>query len=208
MGRADDPSCTCSSRRTRCADSTARSPIDYVLKQPAQKVTIEFLDAQGKVIRSFTGTAADAAKPAGPPSPEEMFLPRDPKPPVGAGMHRLNWDLRYPGATDFPGLIMWAADTRGPIAPPGTYQVRVTADGQTETQPFAIKREPHLLADVTDADLQKEFDLAMQVSQEVSQANEAVLLVRGIRPQIKDRASKLDSKAGRPRRRSTISRRT
>ena len=170
--------------------------IDYMLKNPAQKVTIDFLDSQGNVIRSFTGTAADAAKPAGPPSPEEMFRPRDPKPPVGAGMHRLNWDLRYKGAADFPGLIMWAASTRGPVTPPGTYQVRVTADGQTETQSFAVRREPHILADATDADLQKEFDLAMQVNRKTTQANEAVLLVRGIRPQIKDRESKLDSKTG------------
>jgi hypothetical protein len=170
--------------------------VDYVLKNAAQKVTVDFLDSQGTLIRSFTGTAADAAKPAAPPSPEEMFRPRDPKPPIGAGMHRLNWDLRYKGATDFPGLIMWAANTRGPIAPPGTYQVRVTADGQSETQSFAIRRDPRVLPDVTDADLQKEFDLAMQVNRKTTQANEAVLLVRGIRPQIKDREGKLDSKTG------------
>ena len=37
--------------------------MDYALKQPAQKVTVDFLDGKGKVIRSFTGTAADDAKP-------------------------------------------------------------------------------------------------------------------------------------------------
>ena len=84
--------------------------------------------------------------------------------------------------------------------------MRVTADGDTQTQPFAIRREPHVLADVTDADLQKQFDLAMQVRNKTTQANEAVLLVRGIKPQIKDRASKLDARPGRPRRRSTSSR--
>jgi len=172
--------------------------IDYSLKQPAEKVTIDVLDGQGKLIRSFSGTAADASqKPAGPPSDEDFFRrPPDPKPAVAAGINRLNWDLRYPGATDFPGLIMWAASTRGPIAPPSTYQVRVTADGQTQTQTFAIKREPHLLADVTDADLQKQFDLAMKIRDKTSQANDAVLLVRGIKPQIQDRKGKLDSKAG------------
>ncbi len=170
--------------------------VDYLLKAAAQKITIDFLDAQGNAIRSFTNTAAEAEKPAAPPSPEDFFRPRDPKPPLAVGMHRLNWDLRYKAATDFPGLIMWAASTRGPIAPPGAYQVRVTADGQTETQSFAIKREPHILVDVTDADLQKEFDLAMQVSRKTTQANEAVLLVRGIRPQIDDRRNKLDSQTG------------
>ena len=170
--------------------------IDYSLKAPAQKVIVDILDAKGDAIRSFSNSSAEADKPAGPPSPQDFFRPQDPKPPLAAGLHRLNWDLRYKGATDFPGLIMWAASTRGPVAPPGTYQVRVTADGQTATQPFAIARETHLLADVTDADLQKQFDLAMQISRKTSQANEAVLLVRGIRPQIEDRKSKLDSSTG------------
>ena len=53
----------------------------------------------------------------------------------------------------------------------------MTADGQTETQPFAIRREPHLLKDVTDQDLREEFDLAIKVRDKASQANEAVLLV-------------------------------
>ncbi len=169
--------------------------VDYALKQPAQSVTVDFLDGKGTVIRRFTGTAADAARP--PSAGEGDFRrPPEPKPPVAAGMHRLNWDLRYTGATDFQGLIMWSASTRGPIAPPGAYQVRVTADGQSQTQSFSVKREPTLLADVSDADLQKEFDLAMQINTKASQANEAVLLVRGVRPQIKDRESKLDSKVG------------
>ncbi|HEY3884085.1 MAG TPA: hypothetical protein VGL62_02665 [Vicinamibacterales bacterium] len=170
--------------------------IDYTLKEPAQKITVDVLDPQGNVIRSFGNTAADAAKSAGPPSPADFFRPRDPQPPLSAGMHRLEWDLRYKGAADFPGLIMWAASTRGPIAPPGTYHVRVTADGQTSAQPFSIRREAHILTDVSDADLQKEFDLAMQISKKTSQANDAVLMVRGIRPQIADRKNKLDSKTG------------
>ena len=29
--------------------------VDYYLKQAADKVTIDFLDAQGKVVKSFTG---------------------------------------------------------------------------------------------------------------------------------------------------------
>jgi len=170
--------------------------VDYYLKQPAQKVTMELLDAQGKVIRTFAGTPADAERK--PPAPEDddggFRRPPEPHPAVAAGLHRLTWDLRYPGATDFPGLIMWAASSRGPIAPPGTYQARVSADGQTETQSFAIQREPHLLKDVTDQDLQEEFDLAMKVRDKASQANEAVLLVRGIREQIKDRKARLDAR--------------
>jgi len=170
--------------------------VDYYLKQPAQKVTMAFLDAQGKAIRTFTGTPADAERK--PPSPGDDDGPRrppEPHPAVSAGLHRLTWDMRYPGATDFPGLVMWAASSRGPLAPPGTYQVRVTADAETATQSFAIAREPHLLKDVSDQDLQEEFDLAMRVRDKSSQANEAVLLVRGIKAQIDDRKKKLDAKS-------------
>jgi photosystem II stability/assembly factor-like uncharacterized protein len=171
--------------------------VDYHLKQPAQKVTMEFLDPQGKVIRAFTGTPADAERkpPADDAADEGPRRPPEPHPAVAAGLNRLMWDMRYPGATDFPGLIMWAANSRGPLAAPGTYQVRVTADGQTDTQPFAIRREPHLLKDVTDQDLREEFDLAIKVRDKASQANEAVLLVRGIKAQIEERKSKLDAKA-------------
>jgi hypothetical protein len=171
--------------------------VDYYLKQPAQKITMEFLDSQGNAIRTFTGTPADAEKKPTPPSDDDggFRRPPDPHPAVAAGLHRVTWDMRYPGATDFPGLIMWAASARGPLAPPGAYQVKVTADGETETQSFAIAREPHVLKDVTDQDLREEFDLAMKVRDKTSQASDAVLLVRGIKAQIEDRKAKLDPKA-------------
>jgi photosystem II stability/assembly factor-like uncharacterized protein len=171
-------------------------PINYQLKQTAEKLTIEILDAQDHVIRTYTGTKADSERKPEPPTIEDIFNPKDPKPSTLAGLQRLDWDLRYDRATDFAGLIMWDATTRGPVAPPGQYHVRVTADGHTETQAFAVKREPHLLADVTDADLQREFQLALQIRDTTAKANQAVLLVRGIRPQIQDRAGKLDSKTG------------
>jgi photosystem II stability/assembly factor-like uncharacterized protein len=170
--------------------------ITYRLKQPAEKISIEILDPQQTVIRAFSGTRADSEKKPAPPTIEDIFNPKDPKPSTLAGIQRLDWDLRYNRATEFAGLIMWDATTRGPVAPPGTYQVRVTADGHTATQTFAVRREPHVLADVTDADLQREFQLAMQIRDTAARANQAVLLVRGIRPQIKDRAGKLDSKTG------------
>jgi photosystem II stability/assembly factor-like uncharacterized protein len=171
--------------------------VDYYLKTPVQKVTMEFIDPQGKVVRTFTGTPADAErKPPQPGSDDEggFRRPPEPHPPVSAGLHRQTWDVRYTGPTEFPGLIMWAASPRGPEAPPGMYQVRVTADGETQTQPFAIRREPHVLKDVTDQDLRDQFDLAIQIRDRVSMANEAVLLARGIKQQIQDRKSKLDPK--------------
>ena len=70
----------------------------------------------------------------------------------------------------------------------------MTADGQTETQEFTIARDPRVLRDVTDQDLREQFDLAMNIRNKVSQANDAVLLVRGIKAQIRLRKEKLDAK--------------
>ena len=87
------------------------------------------------------------------------------------------------------GMIMWAASTRGPAAPPGRYQVRVTAAGETKTQDVEIRRNT-AVPGVTDADLQAQFDLAMRISERVSEANRAVIRIRDIKEQITDRIGK------------------
>lgn len=176
---------------------------DYSLEAAVKDVRIEILDEKGASIRTYTNSEAEVAKAKAAAAEragggEEDFFrgPRDPKPPLAPGHHRVNWDLRYPGATEFPGMIMWAASSRGPLAPTGSYQVRVTADGESQTKPFRIEREKTLLRDVTDADLQAQFDLAIQVRNKASQANDAVLLIRGIKAQVDERIKKLDT--GKP----------
>ncbi len=162
--------------------------VDYYLKQPAEKMTIEFLDPQGKVIRSYAGAppAAPAATPA--PAADEFFRPAPPPPTVKQGLNRFVWDTRYPDAKDFKGLIMWAGSVRGPAAPPGQYQVRLTVGNQTKTQPFAILRNPKGTA--TEEDLSEQFTLASQIGGKVSAANAAVLRIRDLKDQIADRIQK------------------
>jgi photosystem II stability/assembly factor-like uncharacterized protein len=164
--------------------------IDYYLKEAAERVTLEILDEQGQLIRTFTGTAPDPAAPDAAPaaSEEDDFRPRPARVAVKQGLNRFVWDTRYPDATGFPGLVMWAGSVRGPQAPPGHYQVRLTAAGQTATQPFAIVRNPNIAA--TDADLREQFDLARQINAKVSAANSAVVRIRDMKSQIDDRTGK------------------
>ena len=164
--------------------------VDYYLKEPADRVTIEFVDPKGKSIRTYTGPVAQESTAPRPPEMEAEDAPRQPPGArvTGAkGMNRFTWDMRYPNPREFPGMIMWAASTRGPAAPPGRYQVRVTAGSVTKTQDFLIRRNT-AVAGVTDADLQAQFALAMQISQRVSDANNAVLRIRSIKAQLADRA--------------------
>jgi photosystem II stability/assembly factor-like uncharacterized protein len=157
--------------------------IDYVLKAPASKVVMEILDAGGKVIRTYAS------------GEENGKIDRDyagrpiPRPSRGAGLNRFTWDLRYDGATVFPGLVMWVGTPDGPIAAPGAYQVRLTADGETRTQPLTVVRDPRQPA-LTDADLQAQFELALKARDGINAAHETVILIRRIKGQVQDRTAK------------------
>jgi hypothetical protein len=173
--------------------SVNQAVIDYYLKQPADKVTIEILDSKGQAVSTFT-SAGDDKKPA-EDAGGESFGPPPPRPPSRkAGANRFTWDLRYAGATTFQGMILWSARAEtGPLAPPGTYQVRLTANGQTRTRSLVVKKDPRL-AGVTEDDLAKQFDLAIKVRDKTSEANEMVILIRDIKKQIKDRSDKAQDK--------------
>ncbi len=108
--------------------------------------------------------------------------------PATVGLNCVTWNLRYPDAVGFPGMILWGGGLSGPAAAPGTYQVRLTANGRTQTQPLVIKRHPWHAA--TDADLQEQFDLAIQVRDKVTEANQAVIQIRRIQDAVGDRLGK------------------
>ena len=163
----------------------------YLLKKPAQKLTVDVLDAGGQVIF----TAAGAPPPArggrgrGDAADEQGGgRGRGNAPPAASlapGLNRVNWGLTYPGATTFPGMILWGASTNGPAALPGAYQVRLTVDGAVMTQPLTVRRHP--LRSATDADLKEQFDLALQIRDKVSEANNAVIQIRKIKDDVASR---------------------
>jgi hypothetical protein len=174
--------------------------IDYYLKEAADKVTIDILNAQRRVIRSFTRTAEEEKKeqekteqekkkgqPEEEEDEEESFFRGGPPPRVGlkAGMNRFTWDMRYPNAVEFPNLILWAGSTRGPLAPPAAYAVRLTVGEHSQTQPFNVVRNP--AGSATDADLMEQFTLASQITDRLSAANGAVVRLRSLKEQIKNR---------------------
>jgi hypothetical protein len=152
----------------------------YYLNKEVTDLNVEILDPSGKVIQTFKG---EKAKPQTNDSPDdEDGLGRKlPAPTLKAGLNKFEWDLHYPAATSFKGMILWGARTNGgPAAPPGNYQVRLTVAGQTFTQPFEIKLDPRL-KNVTAADVQEQFKTAMMIRDQTSKANEAVIKIRDIK---------------------------
>jgi len=172
--------------------SVDQGVINYYLKQTADKVEVQILDASGKMVRSFTGSAdEEKKKDANPDAEDSEFGPPRAKPPTRtAGINRFSWDLRYPGATVFEGMILWGGRAeQGPMAPPGDYSARLIVGSTTQTQKFAVLKDPRI-PDVTAADLEEQFKLASQVRDKVSQADEMVIQIRAIKKQLKDRTDK------------------
>jgi photosystem II stability/assembly factor-like uncharacterized protein len=178
--------------RPRSAICLVRGAVFNYFLQQAVPVTIEVLDAKGTVVRVFTSTLenstppkTDATQNDGGSEEDDLQRKDSPAPSTSPGVNRFLWDLHYAGAKTFSGMVLLGADAEvGPVALPGDYAVRVTANGRSETQPFRIEKGP-LLTSVSQADLRKQFRLAMQVQDKFSQADEMVIAIRGINQQMR-----------------------
>ena len=163
--------------------------IQYYLREPVDRVTVEILDADGRVIRTMEGTEVKEEE-VKEEEDDDAPLP----PPTAAGLNRFEWNLRYPGATEFEGMIIWSARPQlGPIAPPGRYQVRLTTGGHTQTRAFEVLMDPRFEG-VTRADLEAQFDLAVRIRDKTSAANEAVILIRDGKAQAQDRIDRAEDR--------------
>ncbi|QNL52484.1 glycosyl hydrolase [Olivibacter sp. SDN3] len=141
----------------------------YYLKQAVDSIDLEIFDAQGRQVQHFTGSSDTTKKSSLS---------------VKAGLNTFSWDLRHPGATVFDGLILWSArPANGPLATPGKYTVKITTEDQSIEKIFDIKLDPRL-SSITTADIEEQFKLAMQIRDEVSKANQAVIDIREIKTKI------------------------
>ncbi|MDQ3908197.1 MAG: hypothetical protein M3268_07615, partial [Acidobacteriota bacterium] len=176
----------------------------YLKSRPTTDLTLEFLDSSGKSIQKFTARAPQPTPTPAPGAAQVQRPPEQPQAPSGEeseqftfgrgggpprvtttpGLNRFVWNMRYPEATGFPGMIMWAAGTAGPRLVPGTYTVRLTANGQTQTQTFEVKKDPREAT--TQADFAKQLDLLMKIRDKFSETSNAITQIRQVRTQLED----------------------
>ena len=166
----------------------------YSLKaKPTTDLVLEFLDAGGKPINKFTtrlprpgaqGPASGEQPPAGGGEEGGFGGGAPARATTDVGLNRFVWDLRYPGATRFPGMILWAGQTDGPKISPGHYQVRLTVDGQTLSQEFEVRPDPRLTTSA--ADYAKQLDLALKVRDKLTETHNAIIQIRDVKKQVDD----------------------
>jgi len=121
----------------------------YLKAKPAGDVTIDVLDASGAVVRHLSSVPAEpVAEAAHPPEPG-FWLAAPYALPAAAGTNRANWDLRYDSPPAFshsfeinanPGLT--PPSPEGPLAPAGTYTIRLTVDGKAYTTTATVTNDP------------------------------------------------------------------
>src|SRR5438132_398251 len=144
--------------------------IDYYLKTgPKDEVTIDILDASGKLVRHLSSKE----KKEGEQPPEwPDRVERAKTIPANEGMNRFAWDLRYDHPIQIPGAFYSGVGPRGPLAPPGDYQAKLTVGSKSQTAPLHLAIDPRTKGQ--EAGLQKQFSLTMQMNDRISQLHQAV----------------------------------
>ncbi len=167
-------------------------PENYDGKTPA---TLEFTDSEGRVIRSIplhlatekekqekakaeTAAFADVGQTSEhlenavtdeqktEKSTDQKIREKEAKLAAAEpGMNRLQWDLRYPYATEIAGYNAPIAaggledSVEGPVVVPGTYSAVLDYGGQKTQQSFTVALDPRLHATQQDLAARLELDL-------------------------------------------------
>ena len=158
----------------------------YWLKEaPKSDYTIDILDAQNRVVKTLSSKPMEAMN-AGWDSKEEeeglkkLALPKE------AGLHVVSWDLGHGGAEMIPNAKLDGGDLfSGPMVLPGSYTVRLNADGKTDSTSLKVLPDPRVTMSEADYKAQEEFTL--KVREELTNLSRTVRKLQSIRLQLKTR---------------------
>ncbi len=144
--------------------------INYYLQDTSRNdtITLAFYDNEDTLIRKYS-TATNKDSKVG-------------KLKVKPHFNRFVWNMRYPDAEKFDGMILWWASLSGPKALPGKYKVKLIVGKQEISESFEILPDPRSSTSL--ADLKTQFDFLMDVKDKLSETNEAIATIRKVRKQI------------------------
>lgn len=151
--------------------------LDYYLSEKADtnRLTLDILDATGKVIRSYSNIKDEKFKryPGGPPPAATI--------PAEAGLNRFAWDFRTEALPGVPDVYVYG-DYRGRQVPPGNYRARLTYKGQTSETPVAVIADPRLNVDPSAWAAQQ--DMLVGLEDRVKEIHQSIIDLRKIKKQI------------------------
>ncbi|MCB0651289.1 MAG: glycosyl hydrolase [Saprospiraceae bacterium] len=151
----------------------------YLKETPADsvEVSLTFLEMEGDTIRTFSNKAKEKK--------DQLELKK------GGNMFR--WDMKYPDAKKFEGMILWWASMSGPLALPGFYKVVLNVGGEIQEQTFEIIKNP--LSEASSDDLLAQFTFLKELGDKVTEAHKAIIDIRDIKEQLSNITKRLKDEA-------------
>ncbi len=136
----------------------------FYLKDLAEKdsIVLTYTSMSGDTLASYSNKAKDKEK----------------KLEVKKGGNTHVWDTRGKGAKLLDGMILWWANLDGAKAVPGSYKVHLNVNGSNQSQDFKILPDPR--AEVSVADMQKQFDFISDINETVDKAHQSIKKIRDI----------------------------
>jgi photosystem II stability/assembly factor-like uncharacterized protein len=179
--------------RARRAENAGTNPavgavFHYLLgKEPDAdaEVRLDLLEENGDLIRSFTRRAAEGsgASDAGDDDGDGGDSGDAPaRLEARRGLNAFTWDLRYPPAKRFAGMVLWNGRLTGPRAVPGAYQARLTVGEYVATVPFEVLPDP--LSSATQEDRVAQFLFLRGLRDAVSEIHGEIENIRAVRSQL------------------------
>jgi photosystem II stability/assembly factor-like uncharacterized protein len=164
----------------------AGARVYYWLKdEPKGDVTLEVVDSTGKVVNTLSSKPGELTGSSEYVKEEKEALAGLAL-PKGAGVQRGVWNLAWAGAELIPGGKLDNGDpATGPAALPGTYTLRLTADGKTATETLTLKPDPR--DGGSPADEEAALRLTLEIRDAVTRLTRDVVRLRTIRRQLADR---------------------
>jgi hypothetical protein len=104
------------------------------------------------------------------------------------------WNLRYDDPVQIPGAFYEGLAPRGPIALPGHYTVKLTVNGETQTEPLEIKRDPRVTG--PEDGMRAKFALSEEAWHDLDTLHRAVNDIRAAKAEVTALHKKLDGKPG------------
>ena len=159
---------------TAGSDPEYGASINYYLGAPAKAPpVVTILDAAGQVVRTLTGSNA-------------------------VGLNRVTWDLRGTPSAEIrlftspmyaPHIVAGAEGRVAPgtarltiLHPPGSYTVRLTVDGATQTRQLVVRKDPNSAG--TEADIAVQTQTVIALRDELNTAAAAVSRIETARVQL------------------------
>jgi photosystem II stability/assembly factor-like uncharacterized protein len=157
-------------------------------------LTLEIADATGQLVSRVRSD--DPVPPLDPRYPDPILWARAPRVLLtSVGHHRFLWDMRYPpvpGMSTGPSADQAVphdtpAVASSPVVLPGTYTVRLIANGKTLSEPFKVVMDPRVKT--SSADLLMQFQISKAIYDDAMRATAALHEITVLRQQLAAKGS-------------------